>query len=141
MADRHVRGGGWLRLATASVLPGLVLGLTTGCSDSGPLGLDVSAASGGTRGATLEGIGPLQGSVVGGKACFWVSFADGTTTSLVWPHGSVAKEGPLRVEDATGRVLATVGDANVAFTGMPARDQGGCHPGSTVFYAGDVSSS
>ena len=139
MADRNVRGGGWLRLAAAAVLPGLLVTSISGCSDGGSLGLDVSSASSGTRGAALDGIGALQGSVIDGKACFWVTVADGSTISLVWPAGSVAKDDPLRVEDATGKVLATVGDTNLLFAGMPGTRERGCHPGSSVFYAGEVS--
>ena len=139
MADSQSRGGGWLLLATATVLPAL-LTFMSGCSSGGPLALDVSAPSAGTRGATLDLVGALQGSVTNDKACFWVTASDGSTISLVWPAGSAAREDPLRVEDSTGRVLATVGDADLLFEGTPGTGEGGCQSGSTVFFAGDVSS-
>jgi hypothetical protein len=140
VADSKSRGSGWLLLATGTVLQVLPLTLLSGCSSGGSLELDVSAPSAGTRGATLDLVGGLQGSVTKGKACFWVTASDGSTVSLVWPAGSTARVDPLRVEDSTGRVLATVGDANLLFEGTPGTDEEGCHPGSTVFFAGGVSS-
>lgn len=54
--------------------------------------------------------GQLGGRVAdNGTACLWVE-AGGTRTVVVWPHGYAAADNPLRVLDAKGNTVATVGD-------------------------------
>lgn len=101
------------------------------------LGLDVSAG-GSARAAGLDTSDVLQGEVVNGKACFWITTRDGRELTLVWPPGSVAKENPLRVEDRTGNVLAAVGTRGTQISGHP-EPGAGCRPGSARFVVGDVS--
>lgn len=86
------------------------------------------------RCAAIEGI--LEGAVIDGHACFWITSRTGHEVTIVWPHGHVAELHPLRVETADGRIRATAG----TFTrlgGAPA-EAAGCRRGSTQFRVRDL---
>jgi hypothetical protein len=101
-----------------------VLAITVGCSGSS-LTIDVGAPE--SRGVGLAASGTLlDGEVASGHACFWVTLASGEVVSLVWPPGSTAKDGPLRVVDSSGTTIAKVGDS-VAYYGGHGLDGPGCH--------------
>ncbi|MDO5094432.1 MAG: hypothetical protein Q4D79_13635 [Propionibacteriaceae bacterium] len=118
------------RCALAGALAALV---AASCSPSPPLTLDTEAPS--ARSGSLDADGPLQGEIVGGHACFWVTATDGGVVSLVWPEASVARDNPLRVEDSNGRVIATVGDDPSSLSGNPTTEPG-CRADSTRFIVG-----
>lgn len=103
----------------------LVVGtVLTGCAGQAALTLDTATTAG--RSVGLVADGPIQGEVVDGHACFWVTNPDGATFSLVWPEGAAAKPDPLRVEDRDGLTIATVGDEPSGLAGAPAEEPG-CH--------------
>lgn len=120
----------------ALALPGLGISMTGCTSSADTLGLDTSTA-GSARSAALNAAGPLQGEVIHGRACFWVTTDSGAEVALVWPPGSVARENPLRVESSTGELVAESGTSTSSLSGNP--DEGaGCRPGSTRFIVGPV---
>jgi hypothetical protein len=114
----------------AAALLGVWVG-GAGCSGNRAVALDTAAPAG--RAAGLAAQGDLMGEVADGKACFWVVSESGETVSLVWPVGAVAKTDPLRVEDAGGWVIATVGDAVNPLWGGVFEQQSGCRDGGGRF--------
>ncbi|QVQ53958.1 hypothetical protein J4H86_09765 [Spiractinospora alimapuensis] len=67
----------------------------------------------------------LVGETVGNQACFWTGAHPGEGFYVLWPEGSRALEDPLRVIDAHGDLIATVGDT-ISPHGAPLRVEGTC---------------
>lgn len=67
----------------------------------------------------------LVGETVGDQACFWTGEHPGDGFYVLWPEGSRALENPLRVIDAQGDLIATVGDT-ISPYGGPRDVAGNC---------------
>lgn len=91
-----------------------------------------------TNQMALEVAGPLRSRVTNGHACFWFVGEDGSTISILWPHGSTAATDPLRVLDADGEVLATSGVRGLALTGAFVEDRPGCAGSESRLFAAGV---
>ncbi|MCE1178334.1 MAG: hypothetical protein LWW86_04805 [Micrococcales bacterium] len=100
------------------------------------LTLDTADAEGG-RTAALEPDGVLMATIDGGKACFWVATPEGEV-SLVWPKGSKAYYGAIRVVDKAGKVIATEGDSGKSYGGSMTTQLTGCRPDSQVWVVSEV---
>lgn len=122
---RRLALGCWLAAAAT-------LSATAACTGPTNLDLDTSA----DRSQFTIGIGfgspelVYSGEIVGNRLCIWVDLGDGSSVSLRWPNGAVAHRDPLRVESASGRVLAKVGDHLTGQEGGTEVDERGCHPGA-----------
>lgn len=130
----------------------LMVGSLAACTDSDPplesspassptsqserLALDTAERVSARSAGLVTGRG-IEGEVVDGKACFWVTNEAGEETSIVWPPGSIALTDPLRVESGQGEVLVEVGDRDSLIAGNPS-DGPGCRAGSGSFLVNKV---
>ncbi len=81
------------------------------CGSTGPARyvLATHDAKGAAYNAELSGV--LRGVTNNdGTACVYAVSGDGTATMLDWPSGYEATDSPLKVVDASGRPVATIGD-------------------------------
>jgi len=119
--------------------------LTASCSANPDLIRHKVATHDAAGGGTF--LGRLQGQLGGqlnqdGTACLWVQNA-GTKTLLIWPNGFyVTAKPPLKIADARGTILATVGQQLSVAGGMgpdPKEEPVfGCNGGSQSFLVGEV---
>lgn len=86
--------------------------------------------------ALLEGV--LGGSASAGGACLWIAVGS-LKRPVLWPHRWSARLEPLRLVDADGHVVATVGD-HLSLAGGIAPDGPAAYcPQTPAFAAGEVS--
>jgi hypothetical protein len=80
-----------------------------------------SSWHGGAAMAAL-GRGVLRGSAAEG-GCVWLELPNRDSLPVVWPAGSHARFGPIRIYDGSGRVVATEGQLIEVGGGvLPVRD-------------------
>ena len=82
------------------------------CGPIGPGTYRLATTSATPGAGYLAGLaGVLEGQVNSdGSACLWVEGESGARTNLIWPGGYAAVDKPLRVIDALGKTVATVGE-------------------------------
>lgn len=139
---------GWRKIPTRDLAIGIAL---VGAAVGVGLALNSALAPSyrvATAHSSIEGLGFDSGrsGTLGGQtnrdgtACFWVGSGQ-DQASLVWPQGYSAHGNPLRISDATGHVLATVGQY-VALRGGLAPEGSklplGCQASAQQFLAAEV---
>ena len=74
----------------------------------------------------------------GADPCLWLEQIDGKLVSVLWPYGYRAAVDPIRVVDAAGNTIATVGDRVELVGGGSRQRPDRCDVGESTYAVGSV---